>query len=444
MSWVLAFISLSFNGAGGIFLIITPGAKAVALGSAFTSICDDATACYYNPGSIALFEKASISSMNSCPPPGMAKWLLDRLRNYTKTSILFRAYIPEEPGWLPGLYPGMKYYYWGGVLPFRENEAFGLSYTYLSTGETVVVDDEGNEIYWTTYDYDISFTYARKIAKGIGAGVSMKYIHSFLAPSEIIEEILGPEYKFGGSGRAVAFDFGVFAKSLIPGVNLGISIQNIGTEIKYAEVGTSDPLPRLIRNGVSFSLTTAFDAITDNFEFGVPIQLSDLFDWTVTGDWTTDLLGWPLETWKSRGTELTFLNFISYRIGHFEDREGHRVGNTEGYGLKIGALELDIATDSDIYGFPTESWRVQVNLKENEKPELAIRYEWIDNSLRFLSCFLLPGGGQFYNNEPIKGMPVIALGSYLGHLYFEKRDFLPAIWLGALYLGATVEAFYNL
>ncbi|OYD14204.1 hypothetical protein CH333_08695 [candidate division WOR-3 bacterium JGI_Cruoil_03_44_89] len=438
MYWILIFITLGFGKTGAIFLAITPGAKAVAMGSAFTAICDDATACYYNPGGIALFERASMALMNCAPPPGIAKLILDQWRKYAGREF-FQADVPEEPEWLPALYPEMKYIYWAGVLPFRDNEAFGLSYTHFSAGENTYWDSESNDtVRCTGYGYNICLTYAREVIKGVGIGTSIKYIHSFLCPCEIIERIFGR--KGGGTGRTIAFDCGLLVKSPL-GVNVGASILNVGGKMKYMEGDEDDPLPDLKRWGISFSPLTIFDTIADRLE--LPLKPSNLFNYTITRDWTRDLTGEEHNTFNSRGTEFTFLNFISYREGRFEDKAGRRVGDTRGYGIKMGALKLDIATDADIYDFPTENWRVQVNLEEWTRPELATRYRWVDNSLRFLSCLLLPGGGQFYNNEPIKGLPILALGSWFGYLCFQERDeFLPAAALGMLYLGATIEAFH--
>ncbi|MDI6841134.1 MAG: hypothetical protein QMD71_09885 [bacterium] len=56
---------------------------------------------------------------------------------------------------------------------------------------------------------------------------------------------------------------------------------------------------------------------------------------------------------------------------------------------------------------------------------------------------LLPGGGQFYNNEPIKGIPILALSSYLGHIYYTKRGNLPLAGIAIFYLGSAFEAFYK-
>ncbi|MDI6840264.1 MAG: hypothetical protein QMD71_05385 [bacterium] len=50
---IFLFLHLSFSDCGAQFLLIAPGAKAAAMGSAFTALADDATAIYYNPGALA-------------------------------------------------------------------------------------------------------------------------------------------------------------------------------------------------------------------------------------------------------------------------------------------------------------------------------------------------------------------------------------------------------
>jgi len=162
MALLLSFLILGFSQAGDIFLIITPGAKAVSMGSAFTALSDDATCIYYNPAALSFIDRAKVSSMNLSFPAGLGRGVLKGL---LKIGNLAQD-IPEEieQPWLSSLHPDMRYMYWGGAIPITKKDVIGVGYTYLTTGKTTAIDEHGELIdSFTTYNYAISISYGREL-----------------------------------------------------------------------------------------------------------------------------------------------------------------------------------------------------------------------------------------------------------------------------------------
>lgn len=431
---VLSLIA-SFRDAGAIFLLITPGAQAVGMGSAYVALADDATASYYNPAAIAFHSSPSISSMNLPLSPGLGRVLMRRWLDYSERNFFENRRIPLEPDWLSTLFPDMKYYYYGLVYPLGAHDAVGVNYIYLSTGEIEGVDPYGNPISRSeSYDYSLSFSYANKIAENIlGSivlGTSVKYISSYRASGWLVQRLL--RHTFG-------LDIGLIYTQPFLGVSFGVSIQNIGPKIgTLSSSGPTAPLPSLIRRGISFDSSPIIDTIL--FRLGFSFSSKNLIRYRYAKDWVTDMVSTPHETWEGKGYEWTCFGIFSYRRGHFCDSLGHRIGETKGYGLNLGLVEFEVADDSDIYEFSTENWRVQVNLHPLELPGRIRKNDMLNLNLAALSSLLMPGGGQFYNGDRLKGIGFFILGTYLSHRYFVRDEEPAGLALGVLYFGSALEA----
>ncbi|MEE2627117.1 MAG: hypothetical protein VX670_01395, partial [Candidatus Latescibacterota bacterium] len=55
-----------------LFLLIEPGARAIAMGESYVAIADDATASYFNPAALAGQSKKKINFTHSKWLPGLA------------------------------------------------------------------------------------------------------------------------------------------------------------------------------------------------------------------------------------------------------------------------------------------------------------------------------------------------------------------------------------
>ncbi|MDI6839524.1 MAG: PorV/PorQ family protein [bacterium] len=314
--------------AGAIFLIIYPGARPNGMGAAFTAISDDALATYYNDAGLGFQNKNDIALMHA--------------------------------NWLPGLYPGMYYEFITFTRPVPGTGVLGGHIIYLTTGETVGMDETGQEVgRWTTWDASIKISYGTKLNEKLSAGIGAKFIYSFLAPADIVWIVL--HQRGGGTGTSWAFDGSTL---YIPNKNLqlGLSLQNMGPNIKYTETGKSDPLPWTLRFGLAWHpLYTSTNKLTLSGEL-TKIVVGILDD--LREAQKSPKKGFTYiyqDTWKGIGIEYTWANLFSLRGGHFSDIIGRREGLTYGGGVKIRGLRFDIGVDSALYDFPTSNYRFSLD-----------------------------------------------------------------------------------
>lgn len=330
--WILLLFVASFAGAaqrpGAVFLLIWPGARATAMAGAFSSIADDATACYYNQAGLAFLDRQSIT-------------------------------IQHAP-WLSGLHQGMYYEYAGWAKPIK-NGTFGLNLIYLTTGPTDVIDPDGNYIgTYTTFDIAAGLNYGFKLTQKLGVGAGWKFIYSYLVAPWVFGRLPYLGIKSGGIGISYAFDAGLLYKPLQFG-SLAVVLQNLGPNIGYTESGASDPLPYTLRLGLNIQ----------------PIS-SRVIKIHITGEITKVLVGMfanqkntffenlkyeMQEAWKGAGLEINYYDFVQLRGGYFYDYEGKRIGFTFGGGIKAGGFSLDVGVDEAMYDFPTTNRKFSLSYK---------------------------------------------------------------------------------
>jgi hypothetical protein len=190
---------------GGQFLKIGVGARAVGMGGAFVSVADDATAIYWNPAGIARIQKSVISINHTA-------YLADI--SFTQACYVFHF------GFLPG--------------------TLGLSARSLYMDEQPVRDafhPEGTGKFFDAGDVAVGLTYARSLTDKFSAGLSVSYVQSTLATY---------------SASATVFDFGTLYNTGYRSLKIGMSIQNIGSDMTFLD--TSVKMPTVFRVGMSMNL----------------------------------------------------------------------------------------------------------------------------------------------------------------------------------------------
>ncbi len=300
--------------AGVPFLMFYPGARANGMGAVFTTISDDALATYYNDAGMAFQQKHNIG--------------------LTYVNLL------------PGLYTGMYYKFLSYVHPIRDG-AIGGHIIWLTSGNTTLgIDEYGNVIEEgrKTSDLSVKISYAKKLNKELSIGIGAKYIYSYLVPVWITRP---------GKANSWALDAGLL---YIPSKvwQFGMSLQNMGPNIKYKEAGVLDPLPWTLRTGLAWH---PFPTKTEEFTVSIELTkilvglLDDLRDGSDGFKYIWN------DTWKGIGGEYIIKDIIFLRTGHFWDTIGHREGWTFGGGVKFYGFRIDISRDSALYDFPTDDWR---------------------------------------------------------------------------------------
>lgn len=178
------------------FLKLGAGARAAAMGNAFSSIADDATAAYWNPAGLAQIEDAQIALMHN-------SWLMDT-----------------------------QYQYLGAARPFGSH-AIGLSLYRMDFGTIDGYTDQ--DVKTASFDAGSmagSLTWSHELQNGFFIGASGKFIQ------EKIEN---------ESASAFAGDIGALLQH--QNLNFSASLHHIGPKMKF--VKEKEDLPQTVRLGVS-------------------------------------------------------------------------------------------------------------------------------------------------------------------------------------------------
>ena len=320
---------------GVVFLMIWPGARPTSLGGAFTSIANDASATYYNPGGIGNFENTEVTLMHV--------------------------------NWLPGLWQGMYYEFMSVVAPLgKKRGAIGGNVIYITTGNTDVYGPDGEYIgTYVPFDMALTIDYGYKFNEKLSAGLGFKFIYSYLVPEWVFKRLPDIGVSRGGTGITWAFDMG-FLYSPFKFLSLGFNLQNIGPNISYTDTGSSDPIPQMLRTGFSVKPV-------DNKKIKVlftgeltKLLVSMFYDPLDTLSFSQELSFEFSEAWKGMGLEIGLFEMIFLRVGFFEDKYGERGGFekneegeiirwpfTYGVGFHFNNFKFDIGIDENIYSFKT-------------------------------------------------------------------------------------------
>jgi len=320
--WLITFFS--FNTAaqrpGATFLLIPPSARAIGMAYAYTAVCDDAPANYYNAAGLAFFESPKIT-MNYC-------------------------------GYQPGLHSNMHHFYFACAYPLHKS-SWGFDAIYFTPGKIAKVDEEGNYLgEVVVWRLALKINYARRLLDNFSLGIGVKFIKQQYG---MWDPWGWPLYE---TGSAWAFDFN-FLYIILPNLSIGTVLHNIGSDIHYTDIGGSDPLPWLYRLGITYTpIENKYFSCSLSGE--VTKVLVSMFAQEENSFWEN--LKYEIkEAWKGIGLELTCYKIVSLRGGYFHDEEGARKGFTFGGGINIKNFELDIGIDEKIFDFQTENRRVSLS-----------------------------------------------------------------------------------
>lgn len=278
--------ALAVAEAGVPSLIIPPGARPNGMGEAFVAIADDATAAWWNPGGLAFMPKRSIALMHSQLVPDLAS--------------------------------DVYYEFFGYSNPIRDIGTLSFSLIYLTYGESVATNVEGNTLgTFKSWEASGMVSFAMPLAKNVGLGLSMKFIHADYAPDDFTLE------RLDGRGSSFAVDAGVLWKLPTKKLNFGLALTNVGPDIAFIDTEQSDPLPITLRGGVAF--------------FPIQDEISDLvltFDLEQSLVWLVDD---ATDQRRSEiyhvGTEYKYVDLLAARIGYVYDKDGDFKDATYGLGF---------------------------------------------------------------------------------------------------------------
>ena len=278
------------------FLEIPVGARAAAMGGAYVSLANDASALYWNVAGIATLERNEVMGIHT-------RWLAE-------TSFDFA----------------------GLVIPLGSASALGLSFTSLNMDDMMVRTVEkpdGTGEYFSAGDISLGLSYAFNLTERFSIGFTGKYIQQKI---------------WHMSASAFALDAGTtFRTDLLNGLVIGASIANFGTTMQLEGRDTRRFSPAdETKLGSNQSIPQNIEMDTWNlpllFQIGISTTAikSENFNWILAVDATH-----PSDNLESVnvGTELGYNDFLFLRAGYssifLTDSEG---GLTLGMGLTTNSL----------------------------------------------------------------------------------------------------------
>ena len=290
------------------YLEIPVGAPAIAMGGAFVSVANDATALYWNPAGIALIPRNEVVAVHT-------NWIAD-------TKFDFGAF----------------------VLPLGDFGALGFSFTSLSMADMkvrTVEQQEGTGEYFSAVDLAAGISYARKLSDRFAIGFTGKYLQQSI---------------WHEKASAFAIDAGTsFRTDLLGGIVIGATLTNFGTAMQLSGRDTRqfiriDPTKTGSNDRIPANIEMESWDLPLQFQFGVSTNIinNENYRWAVAVDAMH-----PSDNFGSMniGTEFAYLNIFFLRGGFqslfLDDAEG---GFSFGVGLASGSLSKDLGLKFD-YAF---------------------------------------------------------------------------------------------
>ncbi len=266
----------------GQFLKIEVGARAAGMGNAFVAVADDASAVFWNAAGIARIDpNKSELSLNH------ANWIADL--NFDQVGYVF--HVKRIPG------------------------AFSVHARALSMNpmvETTAYQPDPVEGTGRTFDAGMmtaGLTYARSFTDKFSAGFTANFVHEGLA-----------EF----NQQTYAFDIGTLYDVGVAGMKIGMTISNIGSQVKF--IDRDARIPALFRVGSSLNLLQSADQrLVGSLEFSHPPDNAERLN---------------------VGAEYSFKNFAHVRGGYNINYDAEGIAGGVGFHFPVsvaGEADLDYA-----------------------------------------------------------------------------------------------------
>lgn len=190
--------------------------------------------------------------------------------------------------------------------------AFEINYNLLDLGDLLQVFENGATgptIH--NYEHTIALTYGVPIAEGVALGASVKRFETSVA--SVSADTLLPSEPISASGFwldvGAIYSMGDLLASdgIADTLHTGISIQDLGGDLKYPEQSMIQPIPNRLRIGATYSVSLLDTDATPSFRASVSAEYRRLLN--------------PPSGYEDRqnqvgiGVEATILDLLSLRLG---------------------------------------------------------------------------------------------------------------------------------
>ncbi|MBN2008792.1 PorV/PorQ family protein [candidate division KSB1 bacterium] len=270
------------------WLSIPVGARATALGGAYTAVVNDASAVFWNPAGIALSEgnHAFLCQNN---------WIADITIN-------------------------------AGALTYNAGNlgVFGASFTAVDWGTLHGTRRASNAIGFeetgdfSPTDYAVGISYARSISDQFAFGGQIKYLHEKLGST--LEGTLDAPKDYTAEMSLVALDFGTIYYTGFRDLRFGMSVQNFSQEKEYR--AESFPLPLTFKFGMAMNIS---ELLTDMPDHSVTISVDAIHP----RDYTERL---------HLGCEYSFRDMLFLRGGYKTNYDEEDIAFGGGFVFNVGNM----------------------------------------------------------------------------------------------------------
>ena len=318
------------------FLMISPDARAGAMGDVGAATSPDIYSLHWNPAKLAFLGES----------PGMSL-----------------SYSP----WLKNLIPDINLAYLTYNRQVGERNRLGASLRYFSLGNIQLTDADQNDLgTYNPNEMALDLAFARQFGENFSLGTVVRYIRSNLSNGQFYAgELLRPASAFSADISAYFSKRALFFGKE-SALSFGLNLSNIGTKISYARGGSKHFLPGNIRLGTALNLnlqnadrlTFALDMnkllvpTTPEYDANGNILNGRDPDRSVVsgifGSFADAPGGFSEELREisfSLGTEYLFSQQFALRAGYFYEnpQKGNRQFLTLGSGFDTGRYRIDFA-----------------------------------------------------------------------------------------------------
>ena len=306
------------------FLGITPDSRAAGMGDVGVATSPDANSAYWNPGKLTFIDKAYGASLSYTP-------------------------------WLAKIVNDMKLLYLSGFYKINREQTVAASLKFFDMGEVQFRTDQNVENgRYNPSEWAFDVTYSRMLTEHFGLGGTLRYVRSNLTGALAVNGVNAQ------AGESVAVDIGAFYTKQFTtrnaSLNLGATINNIGSKMTYTSEATKDFIPTNLRIGgvykTQLDMANSLSFALDFNKLMVPSpggnNKSKSLLQGIFGSFSDARGGFAEEMREitiSSGLEYWYKDIFSGRLGYFFEAEdkGNRKYFTAGFGMRYNDLGFDVA-----------------------------------------------------------------------------------------------------
>ena len=252
--------------------------------------------------------------------------------------------------------PDLYHAYAGGTFPIEEWGTLGGFVNFVSFGQNVQTNSDGQEIgNFKAYELVSGLSYGTRLTPKLGLGINAKFIYSALA-----QGITSTGENTDGVAASYAVDLGLLYKNLwIKGFSVGFVMQNMGPAVFYVDQAQSDPIPFTWKLGLAYEVIHTTDhRLTVGADVNREAVYRDGDEPAPFYEGSWKALAFPFEnkdhgiasTWTENvrqsvfntGAEYSYANVVAVRSGWLYDESGKRYEIDLGLGFMISdILQVD-------------------------------------------------------------------------------------------------------